>query len=89
EKLAAAESAQTARQIVQDITAISNLIDTQMNLWSIRHSIDMTDDFYNEETKFWNEHSPLFSELSTNYYRVIVDSPYRKELADLLPETFF
>ncbi|CQR25324.1 oligopeptidase [Streptococcus varani] len=89
EKLAAAESAQTARQIVQDITTISNLIDTQMNLWSIRHSIDMTDDFYNEETKFWNEHSPLFSELSTNYYRVIVDSPYRKELADLLPETFF
>lgn len=87
--LAAAPSAQVARQIVQDIMAISAKVDTQANLWSIRHSIDMRDAFYNEETKFWNEHSPLFSELWTNYYRVIVDSPFRSELADLLPETFF
>ena len=89
EKLAVAASTEAARQIVQDITAISSAVDTQMNLWSIRHSIDMRDEFYNQETIFWNEHNPLFDELWTNYYRVIVDSPYRPDLADLLPETFF
>lgn len=89
EKLAAAGTAQEARQIVLDITATTSNIDTQMNLWSIRHSIDMRDDFYNEETNFWNEYSPLFSELQTNYYRVVVDSPFRPDLADILPETFF
>ena len=88
-KLAVAASTEEARQIVQDITAISSAVDTQMNLWSIRHSIDMRDEFYNQETVFWNEHNPLFDELWTNYYRVIVDSPYRPDLADLLPETFF
>ncbi|MGT2811095.1 M3 family oligoendopeptidase [Streptococcus minor] len=88
-RLAHAASAEETRQIVQDITAISSTVDTQMNIWSIRHSIDMQDEFYNEETKFWNEHSPLFNELWTNYYRVIVESPYRTNLADLLPETFF
>ena len=89
EKLAVAASTEAARQIVQDITAISSAVDTQMNLWSIRHSIDMRDEFYNQETIFWNEHNPLFTELWTNYYRVIVDSPYRPDLADFLPETFF
>ncbi|RRD31088.1 M3 family oligoendopeptidase [Streptococcus minor] len=88
-RLTHAASAEETRQIVQDITAISSTVDTQMNIWSIRHSIDMQDEFYNEETKFWNEHSPLFDELWTNYYRVIVESPYRTNLADLLPETFF
>ena len=87
--LATAPSAQAARELVEQITAICSQVDTQMNLWSIRHSIDMRDEFYNQETIFWNEHNPLFDELWTNYYRVIVDSPYRPDLADLLPETFF
>ncbi len=89
EQLAAANSAQEALETVEAITAISATIDTQMNLWSIRHSIDMRDEFYNEETKFWNEYSPLFEELTTNYYRVVVDSPYREDLSDFLPKTFF
>ena len=89
QELATAPSAQAARGLVEQITAISAAVDTQMNLWSIRHSIDKYDDFYNEETKFWNEHGPLFDELWTNYYRVIVDSPYRPDLADFLPEPSF
>ena len=89
EELSAATSAEETVKIVQDITRINNLIDTQANLWSIRHSVDMNDEFYNEETKFWNEYSPLFSELATNYYRVVVASPYREALSDILPDTFF
>lgn len=89
QQLEQAASAEEAIQLVKDITAIHSTIDTQANLWSIRHSIDMNDAFYNEETKFWNEYSPLFSELSTDYYRVVVKSPYREALSELLPETFF
>lgn len=89
EELSQARSDQEALEAVQKITKISNHIDTQSNLWSIRHSIDMNDDFYNEETKFWNEYTPLFNELTTNYYRVVVASPYRKSLSEILPETFF
>ncbi|MDQ8759168.1 M3 family oligoendopeptidase [Streptococcus ruminantium] len=82
-------SPETTRSIILDITKILNLVDTQYNLWMIRHSIDMNDEFYNEETKFWNDYSPLFEELTTNYYRVITKTPFKTELADILPETFF
>ncbi|MDQ8764767.1 M3 family oligoendopeptidase [Streptococcus ruminantium] len=87
--LEVATSPETTRSIILDITKILNLVDTQYNLWMIRHSIDMNDEFYNEETKFWNDYSPLFEELTTNYYRVITKTPFKTELADILPETFF
>ncbi len=89
QSLASATSAQEAIALVEQVIAISGTIDTQANLWSIRHSIDMKDAFYNEETKFWNEHSPLFDELMTDYYRVLVASPFRQDLSEILPETFF
>ncbi len=89
EKLAQATSGQEAVAVAKEITAINFSIDSQGTLWSIRHSIDMNDDFYNEETKFWNEYSPLFQELTTDYYKVVLASPYREELAEFLPETFF
>lgn len=89
EQLRKANSLEETRSIVTEITKHLNHIDTQMNLWYIRHSIDMNDAFYNEETNFWNEYLPLFEELFTEYYRVIVASSFRSELGDLLPETFF
>lgn len=88
-QLIKADTLEETRKLVEEITALLNQIDTQANLWYIRHSIDMNDDFYNEETKFWNEHTPLFDELTTDYYRVILDSPFRDQLSDLLPDTFF
>ncbi len=87
--LEAAASLEETKALILEITKLLNLVDTQYNLWMIRHSIDMNDEFYNEETKFWNEYSPLFEELTTNYYRIITKTPYKAELADILPETFF
>ncbi|MDG3131516.1 M3 family oligoendopeptidase [Streptococcus suis] len=87
--LAAATTVEETRDIVLNITQLLNLVDTQYNLWMIRHSIDMNDAFYNEETKFWNEYSPLFDELTTHYYCIITKTPFKNELADILPDTFF
>ncbi len=89
QQLADAQTGEEAVRVAKEITAINFSIDTQATLWSIRHSIDMTDAFYNEETAFWNEYSPLFEELTTNYYRVLLESPFREDLSRFLPETFF
>lgn len=89
QQLQAADSAKQAVELVQAITKIQSTIDTQMNLWHIRHSIDMNDTFYKEETLFWNQHLPLFEELTTAYYKAVLACPYRKELREFLPETFF
>lgn len=58
-QLAQASDLETTRTLVAAVTKLLNLVDTQYNLWMIRHTIDMNDEFYNEETKFWNEYSPL------------------------------
>ncbi|MET3557949.1 M3 family oligoendopeptidase [Streptococcus rupicaprae] len=89
EQLRSAETAERALDVVKEITAIAFTIETQQTLWSIRHSIDMKDPFYNDETAFWNEYAPLFKELTTDYYRAALDSPFRKDLGEFLPETFF
>lgn len=89
EDLKKATSLDEAKTAIKAIMTLQKAVDTQANLWSIRHSIDMNDAFYNEETNFWNEHSPLFAELATNFYKVVVASPFRPELGELLPETFF
>lgn len=89
QQLADAQTGEEAVRIAKEITAINFSTDTQATLWSIRHSIDMTDAFYNEETAFWNEYAPLFEELTTNYYRVLLASPFREDLSSFLPETFF
>lgn len=88
-RLSQAESGEEAVQLAKDITAINFSIDNQLTLWSIRHSIDQNDEFYNEETKFWTEYAPLFDELTTSYYKAVLESPYREELSSFLPETFF
>lgn len=87
--LATTKEAKVAKEVVREITKINSYLSTQSNLWQIRNTIDTTDEFYDNETKFWNEYSPLFSELTTNYYRVLLESPFRNDLSDELPETFF
>lgn len=87
--LATTKEAKVAKEVVREVTKINSYLSTQSNLWQIRNTIDTTDEFYDNETKFWNEYSPLFSELTTNYYRVLLESPFRNDLSDELPETFF
>ncbi|MDQ0221601.1 M3 family oligoendopeptidase [Streptococcus moroccensis] len=89
DRLATAATADEAKAVVSEVNKLSASVDTQMTLCSIRHSIDTTDSFYEAETDYWNEHGPLYQELATNYYKALVDSPFRTELAEILPETFF
>ncbi|MGY3724444.1 oligoendopeptidase, M3 family [Granulicatella balaenopterae] len=89
EDLKNAESKEQALETVEKIIKIDGTIDTQLTLWSIRSSIDTNDEFYKEETNFWNEYMPLFAELNNLYYAAVLDSTYREDLKEVLPETFF
>lgn len=89
DQLEQANTLEETKTAIKEITRILDLVDTQYNLCMIRHSIDVTDEFYNQETDFWNEHGPLFADVFNDYYRVIVQTPFREELADILPATFF
>ena len=74
---------------IEMIQALTNEIDTQRTLISIRHSINTKDWFHEQEQDFWNEQSPIINDWYADYYKAVIDSPYRKELEDRLPSTFF
>ncbi|MFA9468716.1 M3 family oligoendopeptidase [Streptococcus sp. E24BD] len=88
-QLRATQTLEDTKAAIRAIQSIQADIDTQSTLCSIRHSINVKDDFYNQETDFWNEHGPLFDEIFTDYYKAVLASSFRDDLSDLLPETFF
>lgn len=88
QQLKDAENAEGAIEAVNGMTALIADADTQANIASIRHTIDTTDAFYDKEDEYWNEYSPLYTELNTEYYKAVLDSPYQEALAEVLPSTF-
>ncbi|MDO4432914.1 MAG: M3 family oligoendopeptidase [Aerococcaceae bacterium] len=84
-----AESLETTLAAINAVNELRNEIGTQSTLVSIRNSVNTQDEFYEAEMNFWNENGPIIEEWSTDYVRAVLNSPFRKELEQYLPETFF
>ena len=54
-----------------------NRIFTQMTLAEIRHSIDVTDEFYSRENDYYDENGPVFQSLLVDYGKKLYNSEYR------------
>ncbi len=75
--------------ILKQINTLEGNLETMAVLSSIRHSIDTTDAFYEEENNFWDEYTPLFAELSNELSKLIVSSKFLNELKEKFPKQFF
>lgn len=75
--------------LAEELNLLNSEINSQQIISNIRHSIDITDTFYNEENDYWNEYAPLYEELITDYYRGILASPHQEVLRTTFPATFF
>lgn len=64
-------------------------IQTMQTLVSIRHSIDTSDKFYNEENDYWDEISPKYELLDTKLAKISISKPFKDELIKEIPETYF
>lgn len=87
--LETASSLEEALEAIQVIQKIENNLTTMGTLASIRNSINTQDSFYEEEMAFWDENSPMIEEWVSQYYKVVLASPYRAELEKEIPGTFF
>ncbi|MDT8979080.1 M3 family oligoendopeptidase [Paenibacillus sp. chi10] len=76
----AADSFEQQDDIMSDINKLRNEFDTQVQLVSIRHSIDTNDEFYKAEQEYMDEVVPVIQEYITDYYRALVNSKFRPEL---------
>ncbi|WP_411349912.1 M3 family oligoendopeptidase [Paenibacillus sp. WLX2291] len=67
-------------EAMADINKLSNAFSTQVQLVSVRHSINTEDEFYKTEQEFMDEIGPVFQEYIDSYYKALVHSAFRSEL---------
>lgn len=84
-----AKSFSEVDKIMKQIIEMRNDFDTMHTLVTVRHSINTLDSFYEKEMDFFDENSPLYEEQISKFYKVLVNSKYRKELEEKWGEFIF
>lgn len=81
-RFADAGSFEEADEAFLDLDRERSHIETMMSLAYTRNTINTEDEFYEAEVEYIDETSPLFAELDLNFNRLLVASPFRKELEE-------
>ena len=68
---------------------LNDKVQTQVTLCSIRHTLDTTDAFYEEEQNYYDRQVPEYSQLCVDYQKILFESPYRKTLEEKIGEVAF
>ena len=71
-----------AKEVIGKINKIRNNTSTMMALSEVRHTINTEDEFYNEESDFWDENSPLIEEVNNEFYKALLSSPFKDQIGD-------
>ena len=74
---------------INQLNNIRKHIETMWTLASIRNSINTADEFYDEEQNHWDEQGPLYTELNSDFYKVIVNSKFKDEIKKDYSEQFY
>ncbi|MBK7441874.1 MAG: M3 family oligoendopeptidase [Bacteroidetes bacterium] len=75
-----AETPEAQLDLMHKINVLRSGFDTMYQICSIRHSIDTRDVFYAEEQTFFDENSPSFEALSSDYYAALIQAKFRPEI---------
>lgn len=85
EKIAAIRAAGSFSEQAEAIAAVNKLrsdVESMFQLASIRHTVNTTDPFYKAEQDYADDVLPQLKEYETDFYRALVESPFRTELED-------
>ena len=74
---------------IKSIMLLTDRVTTQATLCSIRHSIDTTDQFYQEEQDYYDRETPAYSNLCIAYQKELFSSPYRRVLEEKIGPVAF
>ncbi len=75
-----ANSSEEATKAIEAINKFRNRLSTLFNLVYIRSSVDTNNEFYQKERDFFDEVEPEIKELNTDFYKELIQSPFRDEL---------
>ena len=74
-------------KLFKEVNAYRGHIQTMMTLCSIRHTVDTSDKFYDEEQNYWDNTTPLIQQYEVEFAKACLNTPLRSELP--IPEVFF
>lgn len=77
------------KNILEKINLIRSEFETQASLVYIRHTIDTTDKFYEEQQQYFDNNSPVFVGLVTRLYQALTKSVFRTELEEAAGNQLF
>lgn len=77
------------KNILEKINSIRSEFETQASLVYIRHTIDTTDKFYEEQQQYFDNNSPVFVGLVTKLYEALTRSKFRTELEQSVGNQLF
>ncbi len=89
EAFAKANTAQEQLDFLERINRLRNSFLTMYNICYIRHSINSKDKFYETENRFFDENLPVYEQENSRFYKLLLDSPFRKELEQTLGTQLF
>ncbi|HBL84028.1 MAG: M3 family oligoendopeptidase [Clostridiales bacterium GWF2_38_85] len=78
-RLIAAESFYDADAIFDESEALSVNIETMFTIAMIRHNIDTTDKFYDDEAQYIDEKTPIIEEVNQSFIYALYNSKFKPE----------
>ncbi|GIP21737.1 M3 family oligoendopeptidase [Paenibacillus sp. J22TS3] len=82
QQFSAAQSFEEQDRAFEEINKLRSETETLVTIVSVRHSIDTNDEFYKAEQDYMDEAGPLIQEFVTDFYKAVVNSPFRQQLED-------
>jgi oligoendopeptidase F len=75
-----AASAESQAEVIQSIYGHRAHFETMANVASIRHTIDTSNSFFEEEQDYFDNSYPIYLDLVTEFYKELLASDFRSEL---------
>lgn len=82
EKFKQAASLNEQDAVMVEINLLRGEFESMSQLATIRHTIDTTDTYYEQEQEFFDETMPIYQGLISEFYQALVDSSFRSGLEE-------
>ena len=82
EKVKNAKSGEELWEVHQEYYKVSTGARDLMTIAHIRHDVDTTDEFYNQEQEFYDGMRPKLANLLNDYTKAIYETPYRSYMEE-------
>ena len=72
-ELEKADTWNDAKRAINKIYDVRSEIESAREIATIRYTINTKDEFYEKENEYWDEYSPLYEEINSKFYEVLVN----------------